>query len=192
MTPTTKPEFRARMKSLLERILPPARVTASAKVCALVEALPEFAAARVVALYAPLPAELDVLPLATATGAAGKTAAFPRTNWATRELLFSALTPADANALVLGRLGLREPSPHAPVLDVASIDLLLVPGLAFDARGHRLGRGAGFYDRLLARPDLRALTVGVGFDEQLVSTIPVDAHDRALRLVVVPSGVVQP
>lgn len=184
----TKPELRAAMKSALAAMSPAERITASAAACRLIAALPEFAAARTIALYAPLPTELDVLPLAAAAIAQGKTVAIPRTNWATRELVFSPITATDQNALILGRLGLREPAPDAPAIAFASIDILLVPGLAFDDRGGRLGRGAGFYDRLLARPELRALTIGVGFDQQLVSDVPIDPHDHAVARVATPNG----
>ncbi len=178
------------MKAALAAMNPAHRATASARACDRLAALPEFAAARTLALYAPLPTELDVMPLAAAAIAHGVTVAIPRTNWTTRELLFAPLATADTNALVLGRLGLREPGRDAPTILLSAIDLLVVPGLAFDPRGHRLGRGAGFYDRLLAHPDLRALTVGVCFDEQLVEDVPVDPHDLPVASVVTPSHVV--
>lgn len=190
----TKAQLRATMKSLLAAMSPAECTTASASACDRVAALPEFAAARTIALYAPLPTELDVFPLAALAISQGKAAAIPRTNWATRELVFSSITSTDLNALVLGRLGLREPAPDAPAIPISTIDLLLVPGLAFDRRGNRLGRGAGFYDRLLASPDLRALTVGVGFDQQLVAdgSVPVDLHDIPTARICTPMGMITP
>ena len=69
-----------------------------------------------------------------------------------------------------------------PFTDLAQIDLALIPGLAFDAQGHRLGRGKGYYDRFLAA--FTGTTIGVCFDFQKVAEVPVDAHDIAVNRVV--------
>ena len=70
-------------------------------------------------------------------------------------------------------------------------ELALVPGLGFDvANGHRLGRGAGYYDRYLAaRPD--TVAVGLAFDEQVVSALPYDEHDVAMRVLVTPTRTIR-
>jgi 5-formyltetrahydrofolate cyclo-ligase len=67
-----------------------------------------------------------------------------------------------------------------------SIELAIVPGIAFDRRGHRMGRGGGFYDRLL--PNLRAFNIGVCFSFQMFDTIPSAAHDIAMDRVVTETG----
>ena len=76
-----------------------------------------------------------------------------------------------------GAFGVREPSPDMPVIPLDQIDAFLCPGLAFDPRGGRLGRGRGFYDRMLAgaRPD--ALRIGVCFPWQIVPDVFPEAHD---------------
>ena len=84
-------------------------------------------------------------------------------------------------ALALGPLGVKEPA--APDW-VESVDIVLVPGLAFDAQGARLGRGGGYYDRILAELGDRPLRVGVAFDFQVVSRVPVDLHDARVDAVV--------
>jgi 5-formyltetrahydrofolate cyclo-ligase len=66
----------------------------------------------------------------------------------------------------------------------------LVPGLAFDSNGHRLGYGAGFYDRLLRQAKPTAFTVGYGFDFQVNPEVPVEDHDQSLDTIVTPTGVV--
>jgi 5-formyltetrahydrofolate cyclo-ligase len=68
-------------------------------------------------------------------------------------------------------------------------DLILVPGLGFTRDGRRLGRGGGFYDRLLAASSFRAFTMGVGFDVQLVPALPVEPHDRRLDAIATESGI---
>jgi len=85
--------------------------------------------------------------------------------------------------LAPGRFGVWEPIPQAmrPV-SVEELDLVLVPGIAFDRDGHRLGHGFGYFDRLLARvPDIP--TVGLCFDFQLVDRLPRHPHDRPVQTV---------
>jgi 5-formyltetrahydrofolate cyclo-ligase len=83
------------------------------------------------------------------------------------------------------RWNLREPDALPEnVAPLEAVDLLLVPGVAFTRDGRRLGRGGGFYDRLLAEPALRAVKIGICFAPQLVTELPVDPHDRAVDFVV--------
>jgi len=100
-------------------------------------------------------------------------------------LLFRAWKPGDT--LDTGVWGIQEPQPSAPALDP---DVLLVPLLAFDARGYRLGYGGGFYDRTLAGLRLRkhVVAVGLAFDEQRVDDVPHTAYDQRLDWVLTPSG----
>ena len=72
-----------------------------------------------------------------------------------------------------------------------SFDLVLVPGLAFTAEGERLGRGGGFYDRLLSSPGFRAFKVGVCFDRQMRETLPMEPHDQRVHRVVTEKGFLQ-
>lgn len=76
-----------------------------------------------------------------------------------------------------GRYGVCAPPPEAPDRPLGEGDLLLVPAVAFDRRGGRLGRGKGCYDRALAGAEA-ALAVAVGYEFQLVETVPMEAHDR--------------
>lgn len=85
-----------------------------------------------------------------------------------------------------GRFGILEPAAEAP--DAGSgFDLILVPGMAFDLRGGRLGRGRGFYDRFL--PTARGLRVGVCFEDQIVDDVPSEAHDLRMDFLVTPSAI---
>ncbi|MFI3269579.1 MAG: 5-formyltetrahydrofolate cyclo-ligase, partial [Rikenellaceae bacterium] len=87
--------------------------------------------------------------------------------------------------LRVGRFGILEPSGSTPVA-ASQIDVMIVPGVAFTRDGRRLGRGRGYYDRYLARPDFRATTMGVGFSHQLLRELPTEPHDRTLDRIVIP------
>jgi 5-formyltetrahydrofolate cyclo-ligase len=117
----------------------------------------------------------------------------PRTDWATKSL-----TPVPVQNLStdieVARYSLREPKADLLPLALGDLDVVIVPGLAFDSTGARLGRGGGFYDRLLARlatlpAKNRPVSVGVCLDEQLVEIVPVEAHDLRVDMMVTPSKV---
>lgn len=139
-----------------------------------------FVEARTVLLYASLPDEVPTLALLASV--AGKTVVLPRVVGDDLELRHYT---ARHDLVVSEPFGILEPV--GPLLsDDASIDLALVPGLAFDGEGHRLGRGKGYYDRLFARPSLRDVRkVGLCFDFQYLETIPHEAHDRPMDDVIV-------
>ena len=95
------------------------------------------------------------------------------------------LHPYDPAHLVRHRFGMLEPAADLPVVDPATLDLVLVPGVAFDRRGGRLGFGGGYYDRLL--PTTPALRVAVTYDECLADTLPCGEHDQRMDWIVTPS-----
>lgn len=110
---------------------------------------------------------------------AGVEVAGPRVDWEARTITPALIADALAD-VVEGRLGVPEPAPHAPGVAIETIDVLLVPALAFDLRGFRLGRGAGFYDRLLADKRRRGLALGYGFEAQVAPRVPTEPHDARL------------
>ncbi|MCW5757568.1 MAG: 5-formyltetrahydrofolate cyclo-ligase [Phycisphaeraceae bacterium] len=110
---------------------------------------------------------------------AGVEVAGPRVDWEARTITPALIADAMTD-VVEGRLGVPEPAPHAPGVPIETIDVLLVPALAFDLRGFRLGRGAGFYDRLLADKRRRGLALGYGFEAQLAHRVPTEPHDARL------------
>ena len=89
--------------------------------------------------------------------------------------------------LVAGSFGILEPIPSAPFA-LAKADMILVPGLAFDQRGVRLGRGGGYYDRLLT--DFEGLRVGVCFKESVFEQIPSESHDACMDFLITPGGII--
>lgn len=91
--------------------------------------------------------------------------------------------------LVSGAFGIQEPTQSAPLIDPAIADLILVPAVACDRQGHRLGYGGGFYDRLLSRPDCSAIpTVGIVFEFSRLQQLPQDPWDCSLDAVCTELG----
>lgn len=145
-------------------------------------------AAAAVGVYAATGDEADPASLVARLLADGKRVAYPRLD--PPGFAFVA-TP---EALVAGPRGLPVPPPGAPDAPLAALDALIVPGLAFDAAGGRLGQGGGWYDRLLgggggaARPRL----IGLAFAAQIVEALPREAHDVAMDVVVTEAGALLP
>lgn len=129
-------------------------------------------ALQTIAVFAALPGEVDLTEMITRHP--GPRWVYPRID--ENELRFHAVQNP-ALELIPGAFGVREPSPTLPVIPTHQIDAFLCPGLAFDARGGRLGRGRGFYDRMLAdaRPD--AEKIGVCFPSQIVTDTFSEPHD---------------
>jgi 5-formyltetrahydrofolate cyclo-ligase len=146
-------------------------------------ALPELARARLVLAYSATAEELSLAPTIRALRERGVEIAFPRIE--ERGALAVHLIDADAD-LVPGPMGILEPSAEAPRPDVSDLDAVLVPGIAFDASGVRVGFGGGFYDRLLPLVG-RAVRVGIAFDEQIAEALPIEPHDIVMDLVVTPT-----
>ena len=93
------------------------------------------------------------------------------------------------DSLVAAPGGLLEPTePPRGVQAIKAADVVLVPALAIDRRGHRLGQGGGSYDRVLARVSPAVLTIGVVYDAEFVPELPAEPHDQPVRAVVTPSG----
>lgn len=186
MTPPAhaKPTLRARLRAELKAHSSASAASASAALCVRVRASPLWQTARAVLLFFPLPSEPDISPLLDEALASGKLLALPRFNATTNT--YEPVQVRDlARELVTGPFGVREPTADCPLVTMNRLDLALVPGLAFDARGDRLGRGKGHYDRLLA--GFPGRTVGVTFDFQVVAQVPVEPNDIVLDAVVTPT-----
>ena len=169
------------MKRLRSEVAPAAARAAGLAVAEHVAALPGFERVPRIALYASLPDELPSGPLLEACR--GKACLFPRCR------PDGTLEFAPANAfeeLVSGRYGVREPV--AAAVPLAREDWVIVPGVAFDAEGGRLGRGAGFYDRTFAAEGPSPRRIGVGFAFQGVAHVPMEPHDRRLDACVTERG----
>ena len=87
--------------------------------------------------------------------------------------------------ILSGQFGIREPSPACVEIPLNDLDLVLVPGVAFDLRGNRLGRGKGYYDRLLE--SFNGHKIGIAFDEQVVDAVPVENLDVRMNAILTPT-----
>lgn len=138
-----------------------------------------YATANSVALYRPVHQETDTETVFHAAIDQGKTVSFPRIEGET--LVFVAVT--SLAQLVIGKFGVAEPGLDLPVTEQVP-EITLVPGVAFDRRGHRLGYGRGFYDRYLSRCSGKTYSVGLAYAFQLCDAIPKDDHDQRLDALV--------
>ena len=178
-------QIRARMKAMT----PDQQATASGRACALLEQQAVWKKATLIFFYAPLPEELDIWPLVGDSLAAGKAVALPRFDPTTQRYVACQIQDM-ARDLSAGQFGIREAGGHCVAVPPNRLDLVLVPGVAFDLQGRRLGRGKGFYDQLLA--SVRGTTCGVAFDEQIVDTIPIEPHDVHLNCILTPTRWIEP
>ncbi|KAF0178926.1 MAG: 5-formyltetrahydrofolate cyclo-ligase [Limisphaerales bacterium] len=180
----SKAALRSRLRAELKALAADARASASAGLCARVRNSSAWQNARAVLLFFPVPSEPDIAPLLADALAAGKLLALPRFDPAANA--YEAVRVIDpVRELVIGPFQVHEPVAACPVVALNRLDLALVPGLGFDARGHRLGRGKGHYDRLLA--GFTGMKIGVAFDFQIVTEVPREPHDIALDAVVTPT-----
>ena len=174
--------LRQKMRSALAGLR--GRAARSEKLCAAIVDSAAWRRASVVAIFAPMESEPDIELLWP--HARGKTLCYPTIRMG--GLDFIAVSHADS--VKIGQWGFREPVfDSAHVIPPDEFDLVLVPGAAFTADGQRLGRGGGFYDKLLATPRFRAFKVGICFDRQLVPTVPLEAHDQRVDRVATESGI---
>jgi 5-formyltetrahydrofolate cyclo-ligase len=182
-----KSRLRAQLLARRASRSPAERRAAAAGLARHLDALPEIGAARCVTAYVGVDDEPGTGPLLDEAAARGLEVLLPV---ALRGGRLAGAAYTGTADLVAGRFGLREPAgPRLGPEAVAEADLLLVPALAVDRAGHRLGRGGGHYDRLLA--SLAQPAYAVVFDDEVLDAVPVDAHDRSVTGALTPSGFVR-
>jgi 5-formyltetrahydrofolate cyclo-ligase len=185
MTDTTKNAkiaLRTRMRGVLTDLDQASAHLASLRACERLTALDPFRSAQIVMLYMPLPMEVDLTTIALRCFQSGKTICVPRVDWEKRDMVPVEVTTFD-DRMAPDAHGVRSPREGRPISPLL-IDLIVVPGLAFDAAGRRIGRGGGYYDRFLARLRPDTFKVGLAFDEQIVDEVPVDDWDVNVDSVV--------
>lgn len=181
-----KKALRAHVLKVRDEMTPESRLAKSYRAASDVHALSMLAGPKAVfSTYAAMGSEIDPGPIAEHLIVQGHSLCLPVMIKLGQPLIFRQWKPGDDLQAV--KWGIREPLPQAAKTEP---DVLLLPMLAFDSAGWRLGYGGGFYDRTLAR--LRALkpiiAIGLAFDEQEVDAVPHAAYDERLDLVLTPSG----
>jgi 5-formyltetrahydrofolate cyclo-ligase len=182
-----KRRLRAELSSLLHDLPEDAPKRAGLCIARLLGRRADWVAAAEIGLFASLTHEVDTGPILEMAWSAGKRVLLPRMVGGS-DLEF--VPVEDLASLVVRRHGVREPAPGRPGRSFRPGAMLFVPGVAFDRRGGRLGRGAGYYDRALARiarGAARPRFVGVGFDVQIVDRVPMTEFDVFMDAVVTES-----
>jgi 5-formyltetrahydrofolate cyclo-ligase len=185
-----KAALRKRARALRNAIPRESALARSARIAERIEELPFVAAASRVALFHPIEGrnEVDLTALGERLRARGVRVAYPSIDPDTRVMTFRFVD--DPGAMEERGLGVCEPAPEAE--EATALDVVIVPALQIDGRGHRIGYGAGFYDRTLPRFVPPARSVGVAFDFQLVAEVPDTPGDIALSLIVTDSRTLAP
>ncbi len=188
MHQTTKVELRQTLQKRLLEIPEEVRTEKGRRACRNLVATTEFQNASTVMMYLSLPHEMDTSEAMLTAWQLGKTVVVPKVSWQQRHMI-----PVQITSLETGFsadvAGLRNPVTGVPV-PFKDIDLVIAPGLGFDRKGNRLGRGGSYYDRFFANKELRAARCGFGFAEQVLDSIPITDHDMPLDLLVTDEEVV--
>ena len=179
-----KVKLRKRFRSAIARLTAEEKQEASAGAQVALRETSLWQGAAAILFYAPLSDEVDLWPLAEAALKVGKRVALPR--FVSDESAYALVEITDLQtAFYRGPHGVREPSDECPIFPQNDLDLLLIPGLGFSWEGVRIGRGKGYYDRLLA--NAKGIKCGVGFDCQIADGLPTEPHDILLDFILTPT-----
>ena len=179
-----KARLRQEISAELQKLSPAQRVSDSRAVSDRLRCQRIWTEARSVLLYAPLGEEVDIWGLVQESIETGRMTALPRFD--RRRGFYRACRVQDLQRdIAVGHFGIREPNQECLEISLNQLDLILVPGVGFDESGRRLGRGKGYYDRLLA--GARGTKCGLAFDCQWVNEIPAEPHDVKLDCIMTPS-----
>lgn len=172
-----KKELRRVVRERLSSVADSEREARSALLCkSLLNTLSEYEGG-VVALYSPLPDEVQVWPLITAISLSC-TVVLPRVEGDTMRFF-----TYSEHSMEKGAYGILEPV-NGRCVAPSEIDAIVVPGVAFTEEGARMGRGKGYYDKYMSQPGFRAVKIGLCFKEQLLGSLPVEEHDIFMDFVV--------
>lgn len=174
-----KNELRKKIKTMRSMLLDTEKMAAAEEVFARLEQTAAFLIADRILMYHSLPDELPTVQFLRKWG--GKKKFYlPRVNGVNLDIL-----PYDEQRLELGAFHIEEPTGN-DLADIDEIEVVVVPAVAYDRKGNRLGRGKGYYDRLLE--STRATKIGIGYEFQLFDEIPSEPHDVKMDIVITQNG----
>jgi 5-formyltetrahydrofolate cyclo-ligase len=183
-----KAELRRKLLNSLLAIPPEQRSERSRKACRNLASTEQFQGASTIMMFLSLPHEVDTSEAILHAWQLGKAVAVPKISWQQRHMI-----PVQINSLETGlstgASGLKNPVAGLPV-PFEEIDLVVTPGLGFDKKGNRLGRGGSYYDRFFANEELKAARCGFGFAEQLIDSVPVTEHDEPVEILVTDKEII--
>jgi 5-formyltetrahydrofolate cyclo-ligase len=175
--------LRRQLRDKVKGLSPTERAEASAQIRLRLMEQPLWSASQSILLFVPTSDEPDVWPLVVEALTLGKNVVLPRYS-SDHDLYFAGQIRQIPDDLQSGRFGVREPGTHCPAFNLKQLDLALVPGIGFTLDGGRLGRGKGYYDRLLS--GVPGIKCGVAFDCQVVERFPLEPHDVRLNAILTP------
>jgi len=178
-----KEELRQELKNRVKNLSAKQRSDASQRACSLLRDQKKWREARNIFFYAATTDEINLLPLMQEALTSGKKVHLPRYVPTTGE--YEAAQIICLEDCTPQKFGILEPQEKCSSFPMNQLDLLLVPGVGFDPLGNRLGKGRGFYDRLLVHAV--GFKCGVAFDEQIVSKVPIASHDVRMNCILTPS-----
>lgn len=179
-----KAELRREIRGRLKALTADQHESGSAAIRRKLEEQPLWKSARAILAYVPMTQEPNLWPSLAQAWDAGKQIALLRHSPEMDHYVPCLVRDRDRD-LQAGQFGILEPKAHCPIFDLMRLDLVLVPGIGFTLNGGRLGRGKGYYDRLLA--GVPALKCGVAFDCQIESEFPLEPHDVQLNCILTPT-----
>lgn len=175
-----KHEIRRKIRNMKSMLLESEKMDEAERVFAHLEQTAAFLMAKHILMYHSLPDELSTHEFLK-KWKDEKNFYLPRVNGVDLDIL-----PYEESRLELGSFHIEEPT-GMDTVDPDMLELIVVPGVAYDRRGNRLGRGKGFYDRLLG--STRATKIGIAYEFQIVDEVPAEPHDVPMDMVISPSGV---
>lgn len=183
--PDPKQALRQRCRAIRRELGEETRLRASRSICAHLAAWEVFQRAETILTYLPIKAEVDLRPLLEP---------FPAKHWLLPRIVPEEnhrmdFHPYDPARLVIHKFGMAEPAADLPVVPAEEIQLVLVPGLAYDRQGWRLGYGGGYYDRFLSQ--FGGVSVGVAYHALVLEAVPHSGYDLPVGWIVSETGLFQ-
>jgi len=186
----TKKDLRTRLLRQLHQQSQETRRAKSLRITRRLRRLRLYRNARVLLCYAAFDGEVETGWILSQALADGKRVAVPVTRRGSKQIFPTEILDREQDLKTAGHLGIPQPERRAPRhVPLNTLELVLVPGVAFDEQGGRLGRGGGYFDRFLSRLPASVPCVGLAFQFQVVKNLPVESHDRPVSKVVTEKGV---
>lgn len=183
-TKEEKAALRRLWRERREALSPEVRSERDARLCRAIAECASYRYAECLLAYAPIGAEIDVMPLVRLALSEGRRVALPRTHGG-GVMTFHRITSEEE--LICGSFGIREPREDAPLFEGASPSLCLVPGIVFDRRGLRIGYGGGYYDRFLG--SRRIATLGIVYRDFILPSLPGGRYDQRVAALATERGI---
>ncbi len=159
----------------------------SEEICKKIAELPVYKKSNYIAFYFAKPGEVNLKSLIGKAFLEGKKVFLPKTHLQKKTLTFHQVF--SFSELVPGPFNLLEPPYQNPEIDIKKLDLIFVPGVAFDIKKGRIGYGGGFYDRVLVKT--KTFKIGVAFSFQIFEKLPLEAHDQRVDLIITEQGLIE-